>query len=199
MATTPPAATGTKPFAKGSIIWEKKGPLPVWAWALIVLGVLLAWSLWRKNKTASTANATVTGDGSPLPGDQTAPSIFIVPPASPPPVNVTVPVTTVPAGPPVGDTTTTAPPAGGAAPPSGPPAGTGSPVPSPPGVYVTVAKYTSSNPPWNSTLWGIWNHYKSTSNWQAIWNHPLNTDLRNRRGAYNKIQPGDKIFVPGAS
>lgn len=71
-------------------------------------------------------------------------------------------------------------------------------MPSAPGKFVDVAKYTTKNPPWNSTLWGIWNHFKTTANWQAIWNHPLNADLRKKRGAADRIQPGDKVFVPGA-
>lgn len=183
-----PVQPAAKPAGgKRSILFEKKGPLPVWAWALILLGVLLAWSVWRRNKTDKAATATTTGDGTPLPGDQTAPPVFIVPPATPPPVNVTVPITTVP----------TAPPGAGSPPPVTPPSTPG-PKPAPPGLYVTVAKYTSKNPPWNSTLWGIWNHYKTVANWQAIWNHPLNADLRTKRGAADRIQPGDRVFVPGA-
>jgi hypothetical protein len=68
-------------------------------------------------------------------------------------------------------------------------------------VTVTVAKYTTKNPPWNSTLSGIFGHYKSTTTakkWQDIWNAPANAALRAKRGAENRIQPGDKIFVPGA-
>ena len=37
---------------------RKLGPLPVWAWMLIALGVAVAVSAWRKNKAASTAAAT---------------------------------------------------------------------------------------------------------------------------------------------
>ncbi len=84
-------ATKSPPFAKGSIIWEKKGPLPVWAWALILLGLVLAVVMWRKNKNAADATEVATGDPSALPGNQSAGPIFIVPQAATPAVNVTVP------------------------------------------------------------------------------------------------------------
>jgi len=74
------------------------------------------------------------------------------------------------------------------------------PVPGPTGTFVPVVKYTTKNPPWNSTLSGIWAHFKgqtTAANWQAIWNHPLNAQIRAKRGAADRIQPGDQIFVPG--
>jgi len=76
-----PAATGSAPFAKGSIIWEKKGPLPVWAWALILLGLVLVVTMWRRNRATGEANTAATGgaDYGILPGTQGAPAIFVVP------------------------------------------------------------------------------------------------------------------------
>lgn len=186
---TAPAQTSTStgPFMKGSIIWQKKGPLPVWAWALILLGVVLAVSLWRSNRAGGEANEAATGYTDELPGDQTAPPVFIVPQAATPQVIVNNVPATVP----------TAPPGGGReAPP-------GTPKPAPPPAVkkekVTVTKYTSKNPPWSSTISGIFSHFKgktTATNWQAIWNHPLNSDIKRRRGAADKIQPGDIIWVP---
>jgi hypothetical protein len=101
--------TKSAPFAKGSIIWEKKGPLPVWAWALILLGLVLAVAMWRRNKNDAAATETTTGDSAPLPGNQSAGPIFIVPSAATPAVNIT---NTVPHAPPG---------AGRPTPPSNPP------------------------------------------------------------------------------
>lgn len=185
MTTSAPATTAQGPFLKGSILWQKKGPLPVWAWALIGLGVVLAISMWRRNSAASTATEAATGSDE-LPGDQTAPPVFVVPQAATPAVNVTVetPPATVP----------TAPPGGGRDAPPG--------VPKPPAIKrekVTVKPWTSKSPPWESTLSGIYAHFKgktTATNWQAIWNHPLNADLKKKRGAADKIRPGDIVWVP---
>lgn len=84
-------AQQTGPFLKGSIIWQKKGPLPVWAWAAIGLGVVLAVSMWRRNKAEATSTEVATGDPGTLPGNQSAGPIFVVPGAATPAVNVTVP------------------------------------------------------------------------------------------------------------
>lgn len=64
-----------------------------------------------------------------------------------------------------------------------------------PPVYatVTVVKYTTKNPPWNSTLSGIAAHYKKT--WQSVWNDPKNAGLRSRRKDPKNIRPGDKVYV----
>lgn len=72
--------TVTPPFAKGSIIWEKKGPLPVWGWALIGLALVLLVVWWRRDKAEATANQVATNYTDELPGDQSAPAIFILPP-----------------------------------------------------------------------------------------------------------------------
>lgn len=50
----PPAESGgggKSPFTR------KMGPLPLWAWMGIALGVLLAYSMWNKNKSANSQNA----------------------------------------------------------------------------------------------------------------------------------------------
>jgi len=78
---TAPVKTSSAPFAKGSIIWQKKGPLPVWAWAGLVLGLVLVVTMWRRNKSQGEANYAATGgmDYGPLEGTQGAPAIFVVP------------------------------------------------------------------------------------------------------------------------
>lgn len=177
----------------GSILTRKTGPLPNWVYMALLLLVALMYSMWRRNKDA--ANAVEEGPGEDVdyvPGDQTPPPVFILP-QNPQP---TVPVNVVVNNP---GTTPSAPPAGGK-----PPATTPKPKPSAPTkpavAYdkVTVAKYTSKNAPWNSTLWGIAKHagYGSQGgNWHSIWNDPKNAALKKKRGKPEKIQPGDIIYV----
>jgi hypothetical protein len=108
MATkTGSTAPSSPPFAKGSIIWERKGPLPVWAWALIGLLVVLVFTWWRRNRASANEAATGGAVDQALPGDQGAPPVFIMPPSVSPIVNVspvvkvkTPPPTTVPPAPP---------------------------------------------------------------------------------------------------
>lgn len=84
------------------------------------------------------------------------------------------------------------------------PPGTPSPRPSPPPTApasyatVTVAKYTSSNPPWNSTMWGIAKHYgygSASNNYSPIWNDSKNAGLRALRGRPDLIRANDKVYV----
>jgi hypothetical protein len=60
-------------------------------------------------------------------------------------------------------------------------------------VAVRVVKYTSKNPPWNSTLSGIGKHYGKS--WVTVWNDSKNASLRKLRGSPNKIRPGDVVYV----
>lgn len=186
------APTQTRAGGPMALLKQRRGPLPVWAWVLIGLGVLLVIEWWRRNQAAAaTTGDTLAGYRDELPGQQHYPApIFIVPGATTPPVNVGPIVLPPPEQPPPTPTPPTTP-------PTTPPAG-GSPTPTPPGIYVTVAPW--GNPaPWNSTIWGIWDRYKTTGSWQQIWNHPMNNSLRSLRGAPENIRPGDKVFVPGAS
>jgi len=89
MAVAQQAPASNAPFLKGSIIWEKKGPLPVWAWALLVLGLVLAVTMWRRNSASATATEATTGGD--VPPNQAAPPVFIVPQGPPPNVTITVP------------------------------------------------------------------------------------------------------------
>ena len=58
---------------------------------------------------------------------------------------------------------------------------------------VVVKKYTTKNPPWQSTISGIAGHYGVSVS--AVWNDPKNASVKRRRGAMNKIRPGDVIYV----
>lgn len=199
----------TPPFAKGSVIWQQKGPLPVWAWALVVLLAVLVFTWWRRNRATATATEATTGYTSQLPGDQSAPPVFIVPVSPPPPVNVAPADVTVnptinvpppivtPSVVPPPATVPTAPPAGGSPPPVAPPGGA-PPTPSPPGGYVTVTKWPDSSVPRESTLWDIAGSWlpAGAAQWQQIWNHPLNNAIRVKRGDPKYIQAWDQFFVP---
>jgi nucleoid-associated protein YgaU len=159
--------------------------------ALGLLGALL-YTLWRKNKAASSA-ATVD----PTVPDQTPPVIFqsyvydtdiqtgagtSTPPVAgrpgtPPPGYSGTPISVVPPTPVS----------------NGPP----TPVPHPNGQWVTVSKYTTANPPWNSTLWGIAAKLLGNgSKWGSIWAAPQNATLKSRRKDPKLIQPGDRVWVP---
>jgi hypothetical protein len=173
-----------------SMLSRRYGGVPVWAYVAGVLALLLVVAWWRAKRNAA-ANATATGDEEPLPGDQAAPPVFIVPQPPGPTIPVTVNLPPLPA------TVPPAPPGGGR---PGPPGVPPKPIPSAPGILVPVAKFTTKNPPWNSTLSGIFAHFKgktSAKSWEDIWNHPLNADLKRKRGTVKSIQPGDKVFVPG--
>lgn len=123
----PKTAAATKePFLKGSVLWQKKGPLPVWAWAIIGLAVLFVIMWWRRNKAAAASAEVATGQENPLPGNQGAPPIFIMPQGPAPsvtvPITVTPPAGRVPAVPRIpSETVPTAPPGGGASNPRVPP------------------------------------------------------------------------------
>lgn len=58
---------------------------------------------------------------------------------------------------------------------------------------VTVAKFTSRKPPWNSTMSGIAGHYGKT--WQSVWDDAKNAPLKKLRGKPELIRPGDIVYV----
>jgi len=82
-STTIPA---NPPFMKGSVIWQRKAGLPVWAWLMIGLAVAFAAMWWRRNKQSAAEATTATPD----PNQQQTP-VFIVPQAPVPSVINTVP------------------------------------------------------------------------------------------------------------
>lgn len=176
----------------GSILTRKTGPLPNWVWMALLLLLALIYSFWQRNRSDQVP---VEEDNGPtvetVPGDQTPPPVFILPQAPQPSVTVPVTVNTPAPAPPAAGRPTPAPatPPKPAAPPAKPAV-----------TYqtVSVAKYTSKNPPWNSTIWGIAKQYgygSAANNWSSIWNDPKNAALKARRKDPKKIQPGDKIYV----
>lgn len=200
-----PARPSNPPFAKGSIIWQKRGPLPIWAWTLIVLLVLLVVVWWRRNRAAAGVEpADPVESYEQLPGDQTAPPVFVVPSAPNPiittPINVTVP----PAPPGGGRPMPPPRPPGMPAPKPVPEMPAPKPVPqapkpAPPGGYVSVTQFPDRTYPRESTMWDIAYSWlpQGASNWKLIWNHPLNVDVvRKRGGDYHNIRRGDSFFVP---
>jgi hypothetical protein len=178
--------------AGGSILTRKTGPLPNWVWMALLLLVALIYSFWQRNRAAEVPLEEDNGPSvENVPGDQTPPPVFILPQAPQP--SVTVPVTV--------NTPAPAPPAAGRPTPPVTPPKPAAPVPKPAApAYqtVSVAKYTSKNPPWNSTIWGIAKQYgygAAANNWSSIWNDPKNAALKAKRKDPKKIQPGDKIYV----
>lgn len=183
--------------------WKAKtGPMPNYAWGGLILGAALALSSWRKNKEAGAKapEATSTSIGMQLP-ESVQPTYAFVDadtttitwpgfpagggrpprPTHPTPTTPTVPRPTTPT--PTTPTPTT---------PTQPP-------PAPVGKYVTITKWNATKAPWDSTLWGIATKLLGNgAQWKAIWNAPQNAALRTKRGSETKIQPGDKVWVPGA-
>lgn len=183
---TPPG--GGNP-AGGSILTKKTGPLANWIWMALLLLVALAYSLWKRNQSASTDEGPAPDGSDDTLDNQTPPPVFILPQNPQPtvPININLPAT-----PP------TAPPVAVKPPPTTTPPGAKPPPTAGAHEAVTVVKYTTKNPPWNSTVWGIAKHYgygQAKNNWTTIWNDPLNASIRSKRGAPNKIQPGDRIYV----
>lgn len=187
-------ASVTRPAAGGSILTKKTGPLPNWVWMAILLLAALIYSLWKRNQGAAPVEDGP--DVEEVPGDQTPPPVFILPQNPQPtvPVNVTVNGATPPSAPPIATKPATS---EGPVKPVPPPKVTTGPNGS--HYVVTVAKYTSKNPPWNSTLSGIAGHTwgsKNAGKWSAIWNDPANAAIvRARGGDPTHIRPGDKLYV----
>ncbi len=187
---------------------EKLGPLPVWAWMLIGLGLAVTWAVIRDNKARSKRQEDEESQGDPygagvdvelIGGNQNPPIVF---------QNYNQPVYLPPTGgrltPPVAPPVATPP---GKPPPLVPlpqvkpdPAKPSAPAKpaEPAGWWITVSKFTTKNPPWNSTLSGIAKHFYAQGEkaWPIIWNDPHNAALKTRRKDPKLIQPGDKIWVP---
>lgn len=185
----------TAPEPGGGSLWTRRSVagLPNWATAgLALAAVVIVVSMRRKTTTPAPGSGATTPDmifqfyethpSEPPAGGRTGP------PGGPP--------TPVPPGGTPVPQPAPAPPGGGIGIPEGPIIGRPQPAPTPGrGQWVTVAKF--ANPaPWNSTLWGIAQKIQgSGSKWGQIWNDPTNASLRTRRGAPEKIQPGDRVWV----
>lgn len=182
MADEPGAGAGLQ----GSFVMQKTGPLPNWAWMALGLGAALGYAAWKnsKKKAADAAAGNTTspnGVNSKATGSANGITYAFVDADS-----------TV-------NTQYAYPPGGGRPPrprPGPPPDDTDAPN----GQWVTVTKWTKHNAPWSSTLYGIADHIQGTGDsWQSIWNAPQNKRLQELRGDPEEIQPGDKVWVPGAA
>lgn len=181
------------------VFWKQKtGPLPNWAWAGLGLGGAVAYSSWRRNQAMSKEQdeATSTASGIELPGDVAPTYVFqnydqdVTTINQAPAGGGRPPVTTLPGKPPVVVKPPTKP---TPKPPTKPTP------PAPTGKWVTVAKWNAKKAPWNSTVWGITNKLLGPkASWQNVWSAPQNKSLRDKRKDPKKIQPGDKVWVPGA-
>lgn len=184
--------TPTPPIAKpsGSFLTRKYGPLPVWAYMLLAVAGAVVYSMYQKNKAASSTGTTATNTP-----DQTPPQVFQTTlTTGPETININDTDETPPRMPPIAGRPIPQP---APVPPHAPPPASPGPTPAPGGEWVTVGKWHSGNPPWNSTLWGIaQNKLGNGQNWPRIWNAPQNASLKSRRKDPKLIQPGDKIFVP---
>lgn len=175
---------------------EKSGPLPNWAWAGLGLGGAVAYSSWRRNKAEGKEEAKSTS-GIEMPESIQPTYAFVdadttnITWPGMPPGGGRPPVSTLPAP--------TTPPAPPSTRPQPSPVLPKQPPKAPVGKFVTVAKFTTKNPPWNSTVWGITSRLLGPkAQWQAVWNAPQNAALKAKRKDPKKIQPGDKVWVPGA-
>lgn len=181
----------------GGGVGKKFGPLPVWAWAVLFGGGIgLVWFL-RKQASSKAAADTSTTDTSATAAEPTD----IVPvnqglgadqaqaildaikdlqgevskeededeeEEKPKPTPLPAPLP-------------------GKPPPKPKPAPKPKPKPRP---YVVTKKWTTHNTPWQSTLWGIANHYHTKGGWQHLQkiNH-MHGDPRTH------LKPGMKVYL----
>lgn len=112
--------TDASPASGGSLLTRKYGPLPVWAWASIGLGLLVI-VLYMRGSTAPGDAPSSDAPGDEVGGDGRTGPIFILPPVNTPTVVVTPPATPVTAPPGGGrpGSPSTAPANGRPAPPPG--------------------------------------------------------------------------------
>lgn len=170
--------------------------IPMWGWIIGgVAGLYILTKLKTGSSTATRPTAAVTS--TPY-GTGQAPSIFFLPQGpyggtlAPPNINVTVnrnpgngPTSDVP-GTPVSNT----PPPPPAPPDPGPPPPAPQDQGPPPPNYVTVGTWGNGQDglaPWDSTLWGIANHFGTTVDALVNANNIGNPDL---------IYPGQQIMIP---
>ncbi len=175
----------------GSLLTRKDfAGMPNWVWMGGLLLLAIVYALWQRNKEEAVAAATDDQEDE-LPGDQTAPPIFILPQNPQPtvPINITIPP---------------APPGGGRPLPPVTPPVTPAPVPkptpppAPKGVWVTITKWPDKTKPKESTLWDIASErLGSGSKWPSIWNASENAALKKKRGKPELIRAGDRFWVPG--
>lgn len=189
-----------------TFLGEKYGPMPVWGWMGIGLGAALAYSSWKHNKAASAVPQSTTPNavgGQALPSNIVPQYTFVdesttnihIPPLGGRPPDQPAPTPAPPPPPPPAPTPTIDLGAwlAGLLPHSVPHPAPPPPPPAPAGHWDTVTKWPSPK----GTLWGLATaNYGNGTQWGRIWNAPQNTDLRNRRGVPEHIQPGDNFWIP---
>lgn len=208
MADTPPPAGG----AASGFFTRRVGPLPMWAWMGLAVGAglgVIGWQNARGGKPAADDGQGVTQEypttldptwvfqhydqdqtftnvtvpNAPPGGGRTGPPIGTNPPVfKPRPVPVTPPAAPIGTNPPVFQ-------------PKPVPA---APPPPPAGTWITAVPWAKGQPKGTpSTLWGMAERAYGNGNlWSTIWSAPQNAAVRSKRGAPEKIQPGDRFWAP---
>lgn len=177
----------------GNVLQQRIGPLATWVWLLIGTVLVLGYAYYRNRKAAASTTGQATA-GQTVP-TQSVPDIIIqnqegpgsgeTPPPPPGAVPPGPPAPTPP--PPTTGGGSTKPPA---KPPAKPPTKPSAKGPAQPQYkIITVARWTPTNTPWNSTLWGIATHEGVKGGYQAL------AKLNGIKDA-NLIRPGQKIRVP---
>jgi hypothetical protein len=198
------------PADTGNIITNKLGPLPVWAWGIVILGGAYGLKLWNARKAGrGTAKTSAGYDSANLPSNVQPFYTQVNEGGSQSYVNS--PVTTIGrqvlsdnaigvqqqanAGAVGNGNTVTVP-----LPPGSPTTPVAAPVvapPAPAGQWLTTVKWNPRQKNAPSTLTGLsLQAYGNAGAWQRIWNAPQNADLVRRRGSPSKIQPGDRFWAP---
>lgn len=90
-ATAPPAAAGRS--KNGNVFTRHIGPLPMWAWLLISLGLIGVYYVWHRNQAAQQASPSMaTGtDASQVPQFVNQTYTSVTPPAAPTPAPTPAP------------------------------------------------------------------------------------------------------------
>jgi LysM repeat protein len=192
------------PAPSGDFLSKKVGPLPTWAWGLIVLGLALAYSLYKSHKASATASTTSSTDQTGTStGSQTVPEYIAQnyitnnePAAGPTSTTPTAPTTpTTPTSP--------TPPVQKPNPPTAPtPPTTSNPVKKTP---PPTAKPISVKVTKGETLSSIAAKYGTT--WQAIWAYntsaasgrPASTIATLKKRGPNLLEVGEEILIPPKS
>lgn len=165
----------------GSFLTRKAfGGMPNWAWMVGMLA--LGYFVMQRKGKSSAAPSSAPGGQNPT---GASPYVFFLPQGAYVTPNPGGTVTTT-------DGTTTGDQGqgtGNSGSNSGAPPGTGGPSPKARYRTVTVGTWNSTKAPWNSTLWGIADHYKVSGGYQRLAkiNNIAHPDL---------VYPGQKIKVP---
>lgn len=188
--------------AQSNLLQSKWGPLPVWGWALIALGLAWAYAKYRASKSdQAAAGDTTASTGTAADETQAVAPQFVIEnnlpatpagPTTPPPSS---PVTT-PTTPPV----TTTPPGTGSHPPV-----VSKPAPKP----VSTTKTPAKKPPIQykvvagDSLSSIAAKYKVKGGWQELWtynttagNRPAATIATLKKRGPNSLVRGETILIP---